>query len=656
MSVVTGIDIGSDSIKFVQARRVAGGKLRILNAGIASVSELASMPEGDARDEGAAAVLRGLLADRRAKIRKAYTCISGKKVITRYAHVPPMPLWRLEKVMAFEMQNEAPGGGEDVASDYKLLDLPNKGSEFTVLVGMAREDTIASQNRVCKSLGIGVEDITLGCLPTFNSFIHSKKAELESMSGPCAVVNIGSEKMEVVLLFGTNLYFARSVTPAGSAFTEAIRQELRIPFANAETIKRQRGRLSAGPRRDAAASVPVVPGEPTVPGEPGEPTAPADDADVPVIPVNDEGKGQDDEDTSLGSPEDEKVIPLLKPAAPGAEGPTAPASNENPITRVLEGAAHGVVNSIQSCLRYAKAQTKLATLNVTRIYITGGSAALPGLAERIQERLKIETLVFDPLENVSYSALDPAGREMLEANRHAFVTALGLVEAKFNDKAVELSLLPKSHKQRRLFMKTDVYGYAAAALFGVAIMAMIASSHYGTKKLKAFTQEQSARIDKAKKNEKEIEQLKAVNVDLSEKVGRLKEMVDESRTHLAAIAVLKKLIPNEVEVQVLQNYVGGSPPPPKSSVGVKNRYGKSQEVSKQPKILYLAGKVSEKVSPDKSREIVRKLVEDAVKEQGPFGKKVFTTAKVEQHIAEVENKRIFKIHFELSEETDNAVR
>ena len=656
MSVLTGIDIGSDSIKFVQARKGAGGKLHVLNAGIASVSELQSMAEGDARDESIAAVLRGMLAERRARIRKAHTCVSGKKVITRYAHVPPMPVWRLDKVMAFEMQNEAPGGGEDVASDYKLLELPNKGTEFTVLVGMAKEDAIHSQNNVYKSVGIAVEDITLGCLPTLNSFLHSHKAELETMSGPCAVVNIGAEKMEVVILFGTKLYFARSLTPAGSSLTEAIREELRIPFANAEHIKRQRGHLSVSARGNAAAAPAAADQAATdpAPGAVPEGQPAADDApvipveDVPVIPVGDMSKGQDDEDTALGQPDDEKMIPTLTPA-PAAEGQPA-AGDTNPITRVLDSAAHGVVNSIQSCLRYAKAQTKLPTLTVNRIYITGGSAALPGLAPRIQERLGIETLVFDPLENVDYSAMDPAGREMLEANRHAFVTALGLVEAGFNDSAVEMSLLPKSQKERRLFMKTGVFGYAAAVLFVVAVIIMLASSQYATRKLKAFTQEQKVKIDKAKQSETEIGKLKGVNADLAEKVGRLKEIVGESRTHLAAVALLKRLIPNEVEIQSLRNYSEGTPPPPKSSIGTKNRYGRAQEVNKQTRILFISGKVSEKVSPDRSREIVRKFVEDAVKAEGPFGKKVFASPKVLRHIAEVEKKRVFDIQLELIEE------
>ena len=654
-NVLTGIDIGSDSIKFVQARKGKGGKLHVVNAGIASIAEMSAMPDGDARDESIAAVLRGLLADRRAKARKARTCVSGKKVITRYTHTPPMPPWRLEKVMAFEMQNEAPGGTEDVASDYKLLDLPNKATEFTVLVGLSKEDAIRSQNRIFNSVGIGVEDMTLGCLPTFNAFLHSKRAELESMNGPCAVVNIGAEKMELVILFGSKLYFARTLTPGGGSFTETIRQELRIPLANAENIKRQRGHLAGTGRR--AGSAPVVPE--------------AADGDVPVIPVVPEGANPDDEDTAYGTPDDEKVIAQMAAtevaaagAAPTGAGPAQdgqPAQGsgpaENPVTRVLETAAHGLINAIQSCLRYAKAQTKLQNLNVSRIYITGGGAALPGLAERIQERLAIETLVFDPLENVDYSRLDPAGRDMLEANRLAFSTAFGLVESPFIKDAVDMSLLSRSLKQRRTFMRTDIYGYAAAAVFAIAVAGMIVSSHRATSQMRAFTQQQAAKITKARNGEKEIESLRATNVDLAEKVGKLKELVGESRMHLSAIAVLKKLIPNEIEVQTLQNFMGATPPAPKPTIGKTNRYGKAQELAKEPKILFLSGKVSEKVSPDKRHEILKQLVENIANVDDPFGRRLFKydEQSTKVYVAELENKRVFQIRWQLSEEAENEV-
>jgi len=200
-------------------------------------------------------------------------------------------------------------------------------------------------------------------------------------------------------------------------------------------------------------------------------------------------------------------------------------------------------------------------------------------------------------------------------------------------------------------MKTDIYGYAAAGMFAITVAGMIFNSHRATGKLRAFTQQQAAKITQAQNGEKELESLKVVNVDLAEKVGKLKELVGESRMHLAAIAVLKKLIPDEIEVQVLQNYMGSSPPAPRPTIGTKNRYGKAQELVKQPKILFLSGKVAEKVSPDRSREIVRDLVESAVTADDPFGRKVFKSAKVVRHMAE--NKRIFEIQFELNEDSDN---
>jgi len=631
-NVFTGIDIGSDSVKFVTARKGKGGKLEIINAGKASVGDASALPDGDARSEAIAAILKGLIVDRRARIRKAYTCVSGKKVITRYAHVPPMPPHRLAKVMAFEIDNEAPGGDEEVASDFKLLDLPNKAAEFTILIGMAKEDVINGQRKIFDSVGIKIEDITLGCLPTFHSFIYSRKAELDSMQGPCAVVNIGAERMAMVILYGSKLYFARDLTPGSSVFTEAIRQELRIPFENAEKIKCRRGAIGDTPRQPNK-DIPVIPA----------------DEDVPVIPiVGGAAANPDDEDTALGSDDDQEMIAMI-----AGEPPDEPESeNDDPIRRVLETSAHSLVNSIQQFLRYAKAQTRLENLDVSRIYITGGGAKLPGLARHIQMRLGIETQIFDPLENVDYLGLNPAGKEKLEADRLSYATALGLIAGRALDESMDMSLLPKSEKERQEFMRHGVYGWAATGVFTLTVAAMIGGSALLTGRLREFTGQQAIKIKQAEKREKELLALEAKNTDLAEKVDRLTEISLEGRTYLAAYAVLKGKggggynFPRDVVLSSVRTYAGKSPPAHRTIAPKRNRYGKTGMLEKQPKILMVEGTVSEKVSPDESREIVRKLIDYFANVKGPLGKKAFQ----QPGDPEVSTKRYFKIKLVLNEE------
>jgi len=630
--VLTGIDIGSDSVKFVTARRGKGGKLQIMNAGMASLGDASSLPDGDARGEAIAAILKGLMTDRRVGIRKAYTCVSGKRVITRYAHVPPMPPHRLAKVMAFEIDNEAPGGDEEVASDFKLLDLPNKDAEFTILIGMAKEDVIRGQRKIFDSVGIKVEDITLGCLPTFHSFVYSRKAELDSMQGPCLVVNIGAEKMAMVILYGTKLFFARDLTPGSNVFTEAIRQELQIPFDNAERIKRRRGAIG-GAKRPPDDGIPVIPA--------GE--------DVPVIPIaGGPAASPDDEETALGAPQDEEMIARI-----AARPPAGPQSqSDDPIRRALETSAHSLVNSIQSFLRYAKAQTRLENLEVTRIYITGGGAKLPGLDSHIQMRLGIETQVFDPLENVDYAGLDSAGKEMLEADALCYATALGLVAGRALDESMDMSLLPRPEKERQEFMRHGLYGWAAAAVFGLTVAAMIAGSALLTAKLRRSTQRQAIKISQARKREKELLALKARNADLAQKVDRLKEISLESRTYLAALAVLKGRaaggykFPREVVLTSVRTYAGTSPPAPRTIEPKRNRFGKTRLLEKQPKVLMVEGTVSDRVSPDESREIVRRLIDYLANVEGPLGKKVFQ----QPGDPEESTRDYFKIKLVLNEE------
>ena len=623
----TGIDIGSDSIKFATARRGRNGTLQLLNAGCASVGDASSLPEGDARIEGLGAVLKTLLTQRRARIRKAHTCATGRKVITRYAHVPPMPAHRLQKVMAFEIDNETPGGGEDIASDFKLLDLPNKDSEFTVLIGMAKDETIDGQRRILSSVGIKARDVTIGCLPVFHGFIHSKKAELDEMQAPCAVVDIGAEKMEMVVLYGRKLYFARSLTPGSNAFTEAIRQELRVPFETAERIKRERGRLGEA----------------------------SPDDNVPVIPLAGEGAANpDDEDTALGSEEDEAMISAISREPQAADGTAG-----DPIRRVLERTAAGLVNSLKSCLRYAKAQTRLENLEVGRIYITGGGAMLPGLAEYIQSRLGIETELFNPLENVDISAVDLVGREMLEASPYAFSTAIGLAAGQVVDDPVRMSLLPRAEKERQEFMAHGVYAWAASGVFIVTLVAMTIGSWHSTDRLEEYVEEQqNPRVSRAVEMITELDKLRAANTDLSEKVGRLREIALESKTVLSALAALKGNtlggegqyeFPRDVVLSSVRTYADTAPPAHKKQKTTENRFGvKRKEVEKQPKVVRVQGSVSEELDTRRSLDIVYALKDYLAGVEGPLGKRVFEEGKVVK--APAAHDTSFEIELKVKEE------
>ncbi|NQT19539.1 MAG: type IV pilus assembly protein PilM [Planctomycetes bacterium] len=630
-NVYTGIDIGSESVKFVTARRGKGGKLQILNAGSASIGDLASLPDGETRSEGIAAILKGLMVDRRTRIRKAYTCVSGKKVITRYAHVPPMPPKRLEKVMAFEIDNEAPGD-EEVAADFKLLDLPNKDAEFTILVGMAKEEAIEGQRKTFDAVGIKMEDVTLGSLPLFHSFIYSKRAELDSMKAPWAVVDIGAERMEMIVLYGRKLYFARSQAPGGNVFTEAIRQELRIPLEAAEKIKRKRGRIG-DVQPPADDSVPLIPMD----------DSPADD-DVRIIPIV---SNPDDEDTALGFADDKEMIQEIADNPPSAARP----QGDDPVRRALETSAHSFINSIRSCLRFFKVQTKLQNVDITRIYITGGGANLPGLARHIQRRLRIETLEFDPLENVDYSAVDPAGKEMLEADPFAFATALGLVAGRAFDSSMDMSLLPKADKERQEFMKRSVYGWAAAAAFTISIVAMAAGSYTSTRKLDRFTTtEQKTLITRAQSKETQLKNLQDKNADLAAKVARLGELALESRTYLAAISVLKGKtqtyeFPRDVTLSQLRTYSNTNPPAPKTREGKANKYGQRALISEKPKVLTVAGSVSDTAGAPQARKVVRGLIDYLKDVEGPLGRKIF-----KQATPEYAEERNFRIKFVLNEE------
>ena len=242
--MATGIDIGSHAMKFVQLRRKPDGTLRMLNAGRMVLGEQGIEEDSKLKAGNLSVLLRNLLDSRSAPVTGATVAVTGRKVITRYAHVPPVPIWRLKKLMQYEIEEESGADNADnLASDFHLLDLPNKASEFTIMVGLAKNEPVQFQMDVVEGAGIKVDDITLTGLSAFNTFKYSLRNRPEEEHDTCAIVNMGAENMDMAIERDGHLFFARNLTPGGRTFTEALQQELRIPFENAERLKVQRGRI-----------------------------------------------------------------------------------------------------------------------------------------------------------------------------------------------------------------------------------------------------------------------------------------------------------------------------------------------------------------------------------------------------------------------------
>lgn len=223
-----GVTIGSNSLRAVKLRRKGEGYVVL--------GVFADRLDDSTRDlAGRALAARGM------KVPAASVGMSGRDVIIRYTQVPPVPDWRLQNLMKFEVDEVGAQSGGDVSADYRKLDLPDpEGTrdDDTILVALARNNYV---DGLIRSLDSGGLKLHAGCpnsLALFNAFaVNNTYTEDET----ALLVNIGGDNVDIAVQRGGELIFARNATPGGSAFTEAIQQAFSTSAGKAEKMKKTKG-------------------------------------------------------------------------------------------------------------------------------------------------------------------------------------------------------------------------------------------------------------------------------------------------------------------------------------------------------------------------------------------------------------------------------
>ncbi|MFC1479426.1 pilus assembly protein PilM, partial [Planctomycetota bacterium] len=232
-----GIDIGSNFLKIVEIKYRNGQYY---------LTDMFSLKIGSAEINGREAVLEQQLQEiiyRRlngSSLRKGTVGISGKGVLHRYIHIPPVPPWKVDMMVEFEVSSGGVGE-EDISFDTRLLSLP-KGlsSEYTVLTSMAKSGHLEEVLDGLRNTGIKADRVSPSPLASFNAFI----ADFSRIRDKTILIaDIGAFNTELVILKENILYFVRTLPIGGRAFTEAIQEELNLKPEQAEEMKKEKGRI-----------------------------------------------------------------------------------------------------------------------------------------------------------------------------------------------------------------------------------------------------------------------------------------------------------------------------------------------------------------------------------------------------------------------------
>ncbi len=179
------------------------------------------------------------------KLTHARVGLSGKDVNIRYTRVPRVPDWQLRKLMRFEVAEIGETSGEGVASDFNLLpDLPEAGGEDIVLLAMARESLLEEHLEGASHLKGRVESFAPTAVAIYNAWLRYGVVQDDTV----LIADIGSDNMDVAIVRGPDLLFARNLSGGGDLFDEAIVSQLGVTKEQAQKLKIEHANLSPGAR------------------------------------------------------------------------------------------------------------------------------------------------------------------------------------------------------------------------------------------------------------------------------------------------------------------------------------------------------------------------------------------------------------------------
>ena len=157
--------------------------------------------------------------------------VTGSDVMLRYLPVPEVEDWRLERLMEFEVRELESRSSAPLATSYNLLPVPKElDVEDTMLLGVIREDLL--DDWVAKLAPVSAEGFTPNAVALYNTYLALGDHE----SSVTLLANLGKFTLDLALVRGTELYFARSVPTSLGQRDATLAKSLGVQPARAQEL------------------------------------------------------------------------------------------------------------------------------------------------------------------------------------------------------------------------------------------------------------------------------------------------------------------------------------------------------------------------------------------------------------------------------------
>lgn len=187
-----------------------------------------------------AAALREMLGEMRIKDGEVNYAVAAQSVFARFVKLPAVEEEKIERIIAFEAQQNVPFPIDEVVWDYQLVGGGTEEQIQVVLVAI-KSDLLEEINAAVESTGLRTSIVDVATMSLYNAFRYN----YSDSTGCSLLVDIGARTTNLLFIEPAKI-FSRSVPIGGSSVTAAIAKEFNEPFAAAEFRKKRDGFVSLG--------------------------------------------------------------------------------------------------------------------------------------------------------------------------------------------------------------------------------------------------------------------------------------------------------------------------------------------------------------------------------------------------------------------------
>ncbi|HET9418351.1 MAG TPA: type IV pilus assembly protein PilM, partial [Chthoniobacterales bacterium] len=233
---ILSLNIGSQTIGLAKFRMQPHGGLVLIDY---RLRELLPDASGDSHAK-LPGVLREMMAELHLRGGTVNYAAAGQSVFARFVKLPAVEEEKIERIIAFEAQQNVPFPIDEVVWDYQLVG-GGADEQIQVVLVAIKADLLDEINRAVEETGLRTAIVDVAPMALYNAFRYN----YSELSGCSLLVDIGARTTNLLFVEPGKI-FSRGVPIGGTTITAAIAKDFAESFAASEERKKRNVFVSLG--------------------------------------------------------------------------------------------------------------------------------------------------------------------------------------------------------------------------------------------------------------------------------------------------------------------------------------------------------------------------------------------------------------------------